>query len=75
VVRIEIDPNVRVRAPDGTRNATFSDLADATGPVAPGEHVTAFEPESGLEWPARILAVERGLVFLRPEWSEYRETA
>ncbi len=75
MTRVEIDPNIRVTAPDGTVNATYSDVTDADGPVSPGDHVVAFEPESGLEWPALIVAVERGFVFLRPEWSEYRETA
>lgn len=72
--RIEIDPNVRVTSPDGTTNATRAVPGDADGPVAPGDYATAYESESGLEWPARVVAVERGFVFLRPEWSEYRET-
>jgi hypothetical protein len=75
MVRVEIDPNVRLTAPDGTVNATRAGLSDADGPMAPGDHVTAFESESGLEWPARVVAVERGFVFVRPEWSEYREPA
>lgn len=73
MARVEIDPNVRVTAPDGTANATYSDVTDADGPVSPGDHVVAVELESGLEWPARVVAVERGFVFLRPEWSEYWE--
>jgi hypothetical protein len=49
-------------------------LDDADGPVSPGDHVTAYESESRLEWPARVVVVQRGFVYLRPEWSQGRET-
>lgn len=72
MTRIEIDPNVRITAPDGTTNATRALLSDADGPVATNDHVTAYEPEDQSEWPARVVAVERGLIYLRPEWANYR---
>jgi hypothetical protein len=72
VTLIEIDPNVRVTAPDGTVNATRSLLSDADGPVAVGDHVTAYESEDQSEWPARVVAIERGFVYVKPDWPNCR---
>ncbi|MFJ2630818.1 hypothetical protein ACIO6U_02490 [Streptomyces sp. NPDC087422] len=72
LTRVEIDPNVRVTAPDGTVNATRAVLGDANGLMRPGDHVVAFESESRLEWPARVVAVRGEFVWLHPQWSEYR---
>lgn len=72
-VRIEIDPNVRVRG-----NQTFTGLGDIHPPGAPvaiGDDVIAFESEAGIAGPARVTDVDREkeLIFLAVDWASMRE--
>jgi len=70
VVRVEIDLNVRVRG-----NWTFTGLEDADGPIAVGDVVQVFEPESGIEGPGRVEEVDlhRRLIFLSVDWASLDE--
>lgn len=64
--RIAIDPNIRVRG-----NGTYAGLEDANGPLAVGDAVEVFEPESGLAGQGSVTGVdnERELVYLSVEWA------
>lgn len=65
MTRVEIDLNVRVRG-----NLTFAGLEDADGPLAAGDQVEVFEPESGITGSARVAQIDtaRRLVFLAVDW-------
>jgi len=63
--RAEIDPNVRVRG-----NQTFTTFSCCDRVPLPGEHVTVYEPESGVEGPAVVTDVDdtKRLVYLKVDW-------
>lgn len=63
--RVAIDPNVRVRG-----DQVFAGLEDVTGPVAAGDRVEVYEPESGLAGEGTVTEVDlaRGLLFLSVNW-------
>jgi len=65
VNRIRIDLNVR------TATGTFAGFEDADLLPFVGEHVIAFEEETGVEGPAIVEAVEvvSRLVYLQLDWS------
>ncbi|GHE41985.1 hypothetical protein GCM10017673_50230 [Streptosporangium violaceochromogenes] len=67
--RIAIDPNIRVRG-----NGTYAGFEDADGPLAVGDIVEVFEPESGLAGQGNVADVdnERGLAYLSVEWASLR---
>ncbi len=68
--RIAIDPNVRV-----TGNWTYAGFEDIEGgPVAPGDRVRVWEPESQLSGFATIVEVDcdRDLVYIEVNWSALR---
>lgn len=67
--RIAIDPNIRVR---GT--GTYAGFEDADGPLAVGDVVEVFEPESDLVGKGSVTDVdaERELVYLSVEWASLR---
>lgn len=71
--QVEIDPNIRAGS-NGTV-AGFEDVHDAD-PVTMKrwDWVRVFEPESGLEGPARVDRVdhERKLIYLQLDWSLLR---
>jgi hypothetical protein len=69
--RVRIDLNVRVRG-----NGTYTGLEDVFGPIAVGDIVEIFEPESSLAGPGRITDIdfETRLVYLTVEWASLRET-
>lgn len=70
MIRIAIDPNVRVRG-----DLTFSGFEEIEGDFDPSqlsinEDVIVFEPETGAQGHGRIsdVSLERRLVYLEVEW-------
>lgn len=70
--RVRIDLNVRVRG-----NGTYAGLEDVDGPLAVGDVVQVFEPESGLEGEGCVTEVdqETHLVYLTVDWESLRDRA
>jgi hypothetical protein len=70
--RVRIDLNVRVRG-----HGTYAGLEDVDGPVASGDLVQVFEPESDLEGEGRITEVDLAarLVYLTVDWNSLRDHA
>lgn len=83
-VRIEIDPNVRVRG-----NKTYAGFEDiqaagqltrtrpdhADGPIAVGDKVLAWESEDDIVTDAEVVGIdyERRLVYLAVDWRGWRD--
>lgn len=83
-VRVEIDPNVRVRG-----NKTFAGFEDiqaqhqlglsrpdrADGPIAVGDKVLAWESEDDIVTDAEVVDIdrERRLVYLAVDWRSWRD--
>lgn len=70
MIRIAIDPNVRVHG-----NQTYAGFEDIDGPVPRvGEPVTVHEPESSLSGTAHVARVDEKtlLVYLEVDWSALR---
>lgn len=81
LVRIEIDPNVRVRG-----RQTFTGYEDVQAqygltrtrsgaPVVAGQKVIAFESESGIMTDATVVDVwaEKQIIYLAPDWQGWRD--
>jgi len=70
--RVMIDLNVRVHG-----NATYVGFEDVDGPIAVGDEVVVFEPESGLEGSGRIVEIDADneLVYLSVDWAGLRPAA
>lgn len=70
--RVAIDPNVRVRG-----NGTYAGFEDVDGPMAVGEDVQVYEPESGLVGKGRVTEIdrERELIYLSVDWSSLTDEA
>jgi hypothetical protein len=64
--RVMIDPNIRVRG-----NATYAGFEDVDGPIAVGEAVEVYEPESGITGQGCVTEIDaaRELVYLSVDWS------
>lgn len=64
--RVAIDPNVRVRG-----NGTYAGFEDVDGPMAVGDDVQVYEPESGLVGEGRVTEIDRDreLIYLSVDWS------
>jgi hypothetical protein len=64
--RVAIDPNVRVRGDD-----TYAGFEDVTGPIAVGEVVDVYEPESGAVGEGKVTEIDgdKELVYLSVDWS------
>jgi len=64
--KVAIDPNVRVRG-----NDTYTGFEDVTGPIAVGEVVDVYEPESGVAGEGRVTEIDgnKELVYLSVDWS------
>lgn len=70
--RVRIDLNVRVRG-----NKTYVGFEDVYGPIAVGDLVHVFEPESGLEGEGRVTEIDPAtqLVYLTVSWGALCERA
>lgn len=70
LVRVEIDPNIRVLG-----NLTRAGLEDADGPLTAGQDVIVYESESGLTGPGRVARIDHTnrLVYLAVDWWALRE--
>lgn len=70
--RVSIDPNIRVRG-----NSTYAGFEDVTGPIAVGEDVEVYEPESGLVGTGRVTEIDgsRELVYLSVNWASLTDEA
>jgi hypothetical protein len=74
-VRIAIDLNVRFSG-----NQTYAGFEDVDPPgcvLFPGQEVTVFERETGIEAPATVasLVYATALVYLDVAWDQFREPA
>lgn len=65
MVRIEIDPNIRVQ-----HNWTRTGTEYADGPLESGQEVEVYESESGLTGPGRVEEINHinGFVILSVDW-------
>jgi hypothetical protein len=70
--RVTIDPNIRVRG-----NGTYAGFEDVTGPIAVGEAVEVYEPESGLTGEGSVTEIDadRQLIYLSVNWPSLTEEA
>lgn len=70
--RVRIDLNVRVRG-----NGTYVGFEDVYGPVAVGDLVHVFEPESHLEGEGRITEIDPAaqIVYLTVDWGSLCDRA
>lgn len=69
LVRVEIDPNIRVRG-----NQTLADYGDADGPLSVGQPVRVHESEAGIVGDGVVteLDPEKRLAVLRVDWASLR---
>ena len=69
LVRVEIDPNIRVRG-----GQTLADYGDADGPLSVGQKVRVYESEAGIAGDGVVIELddEKRLIFLRVDWAGLR---
>lgn len=71
MIRVEVDPNIRVRG-----NYTYAGFEECDTVMKCGDEVEVFEPESGLVGIAYVTEVDDSarLVFLEVNWAEMNWT-